>query len=407
MSYICKSLSADRAEIRIDGVIGGDWLNEDPVTAKQFAKDLKALGKPKALDIYINSPGGSVFDGSAIYSQLKRHTAQKTVYVEGIAASIASMIAMAGDEIVIPENAYLMIHRASSVTIGNAADMRKSADVLETLESGIVAAYVAKTGRDAAEINEMMAEETWLTGPEAVALGFADRTTYAIPATACLTPAALTHFKAPPAPIAAMAAPPVTDSVSDSAAQEVPMTDVTDPKNPAPSAEPAPIPESTAASESTSESPSPVPVPVDPSAIAAACARIATACASAGFPQLAAGLIAQQASTDAINASLDSAAKIKAACELAKAPERLNAYLTFGLTVNEVRADLFHLLATRDQATPLNTAPPVPGNPLAEAVAAYRAANPDRQITAAAAEAAVLRDNPKLYDAYLASRKGA
>lgn len=404
MSYTCKSLSADRAEIRIDGEIGGGWFTEDPVTAKQFAKDLKALGKPKALDIYINSPGGSIFDGSAIYNQLKRHTATKTVYVEGLAASIASMIAMAGDEVVIPENAFLMIHRANGFVQGDAGDMRQMADVLEKLESGIVTAYVAKTGRDAAEINEWMADETWLTGPEAVALGFADRTTDAIPATACLTPTALTHFKAPPAPIAALA-PLVSDS--DSATQDVPMTDVTDTESPPPAAESAALPDPVAASEGAIESPAPVSIPVDSAAIAAHCARIAADCASAGFPQLAAGLIAQQAEPAVVADRLSMAAQIKAACALAKLPERLDHYLNSGMTETEARADLFTLLAARDQETPLNAVPPVFTNPLAEAMAAWRAANPKAVSTDAVVMATVLRDNPKLYDAYLASQKGA
>lgn len=406
MSYICKSLSTDRAEIRIDGEIGGGWFSEDQVTAKQFAKDLKALGKPKALDIYINSPGGSVFDGSAIYSQLKRHAAQKTVYVEGIAASIASMIAMAGDEIVIPENAFLMIHRVSGFVQGDAGDMRQMAEVLEKLESGIVAAYVAKTGRDATEINELMADETWMTGPEAVALGFADRTTDAIPATACLTSDAIRHFKTPPAAIIAMATPFLT--LSNSVPVENPMSDPVTEDPPAP-AKSNPILESTTPSEGTSEPAPATAIPVNPAAIATACASIATACASAGFPQLAAGLIAQQAEPAVVADWLNMAAQIKAACDLAKLPERIDHYLNSGMTETEVRADLFTLLAARDQATPMNATPPPPvsTNPLADAVAAYRAANPDRQITAAAAEAAVLCDNPKLYDAYLASRKGA
>jgi ATP-dependent protease ClpP protease subunit len=233
MTIEFKSLTHDRAEIRIDGVIGGGWFDEDPVTAKSFAKNLKALGKPKSLDIYINSPGGSVFDGNAIHEQLKRHTAQKTVYVEGLAASIASVIAMAGDEIVIPENAYLMIHRVSGMVAGDAADMRKTADTLEKIESGIVAVYAAKTGRDAAEINEMMADETWMTGPEAVALGFADRTTDALAATACLTPDVLQHFKTPPVAM-------MTPSVSTP--KDVPMTDEAQLENSPPAAESATVP---------------------------------------------------------------------------------------------------------------------------------------------------------------------
>lgn len=384
-AFSFKALDADRAEIRIDGEIGGGWFDEDPVTAKQFAKNLKALGKPKELAIHINSPGGSVFDGSAIYSQLKRHKARKTVFVEGLAASIASMIAMAGDEVVIPANAFLMIHRASGLAQGDADEMRKTADVLEKLESGIVAAYVEKTGRDADEINELMADETWMTGAEAVAFGFADRTTDAIQATACLTPSALACFKTPPA---ALMTPPLSISEEDCT-----MSD---------EIEAAPL-ESEPAPPVVEVSDSAPPV-LDASSVAAACAATASACATAGFPQLAADLIARQASADVVAARLRMATQIKAACTLAKLPERLDGYLNSGMSDIEVRADLFEHLAARDQEATLKTTPPAKTDWLEEAAAAYRSANPAASL--AAAYAAVMRENPKLYDAWLAS-KGA
>lgn len=236
--YQIKSVAPDRAEVRIDGTIGGGWFDEDPVTAKSFAKELKAAGKVKNLDIYINSPGGSVFDGSAIYSQLKRHTAKKTVYVEGLAASIASMIAMAGDEVVMPDNALMMIHRASGGVLGTANDMRKTADVLEKVESSIIAAYQAKTGRDPEELAEMMADETWMTAQEAVALGFADRTTDPITVTACADAATLRSFKYVPPALRASAPP-----VSSASSQEPAMPDDPIIESPAPAAESDPQPE--------------------------------------------------------------------------------------------------------------------------------------------------------------------
>lgn len=242
--YQIKSVAPDRAEVRIDGTIGGGWFDEDPVTAKSFAKELKAAGKVKNLDIYINSPGGSVFDGSAIYSQLKRHTAKKTVYVEGLAASIASMIAMAGDEVVMPDNALMMIHRASGGVLGTANDMRKTADVLEKVESSIIAAYQAKTGRDPEELAEMMADETWMTAQEAVALGFADRTTDPITVTACADAATLRSFKYVPPALRASAPP-----VSSASSQEPAMPDDPIIESPAPAAESDSQPEREVASD--------------------------------------------------------------------------------------------------------------------------------------------------------------
>lgn len=412
MAYDFKSLSESRAEIRIDGQIGGEWFEEDPVTAQKFAKDLKALGQPTALDIYINSPGGSVFDGSAIYSQLKRHAAKKTVYVEGLAASIASMIAMAGDEVVIPKNAFLMIHRASGAAMGTAADMKKMADVLEKIESGIASAYIAKTGRDAEEIQALMEAETWMNGEEAVALGFADRVTDPVTATACLTPDALRHFKTPPAALTALATPPVSVSVP----QEEPMPDVPDLKNPPSAAEPDALPEPPAAPEPAADSASPAPEPAAPvaaepestgepgaAAVAAAGAAIADACAKAGFPQLASGLIARQAKSEEVAARLAQAKDIQAACALARHPERVDGYLMAGLSVIEARADLFFALAQEDRAQPTDSALPVASDPLRDAVAAYQKEHPNA--SPEIAEAAVLRANPHLYEAYLARAK--
>ena len=123
----------------------------------------------------INSPGGSVFDGVAIYNALKRHDAAITVWIDGIAASIASMIAMAGDEVVMPENAMLMLHDPSGLVVGTAADMRGMAEALDRMKAGMVAAYRDKSGRDDAEIEALMRDETWLSAQEAVALGLADR----------------------------------------------------------------------------------------------------------------------------------------------------------------------------------------------------------------------------------------
>lgn len=165
------------ADIFLYDIIGDSW---DGTTAKQFAKDLKALGDIQTLNIYINSDGGSVVDGTAIYNQLRRHRARKVVTVDGLAASIASVIAMVGDEIRMPKNSRMMIHDAwaAAIIMGTAADFRdtgnKIADILETSTRTILNTYVDRTGTSAEKIRKMMADETWLTAEEAVALGFAD-----------------------------------------------------------------------------------------------------------------------------------------------------------------------------------------------------------------------------------------
>ncbi len=162
-----------RAEILIYEQIG-EGLFSEGLGAKQFAKDLKALGDIDQLDVRINSEGGSVFEGQAIYTQLKNHKATKTVYIDGLAASIASVIAMAGDTIIMPENATMMIHDPWAISMGRAEDMRKSAEALDTIKLGIIAAYRDKSGLPDDEISTLMAEETWMTAEDALERGFVD-----------------------------------------------------------------------------------------------------------------------------------------------------------------------------------------------------------------------------------------
>lgn len=146
----------------------------DEVTPKQFKADLDALGDVSEIKVYINSGGGDVFAGQAIHSMLKRHKAKITVYVDGLAASIASVVAMAGDTVIMPRNAMMMVHDPWTIAIGNAKEFRKLADDLEKIGESIVAAYEAKTGMDRDKIVELLDAETWLTAEEAVEMGFAD-----------------------------------------------------------------------------------------------------------------------------------------------------------------------------------------------------------------------------------------
>ncbi len=168
-----KNKTETSADIYLYDEIGDSWYGES-TSAKGFKKELDKIGDVKILNIYINSPGGSVFDGMAIYNQLKRHKAQKNVYVDGFAASIASVIALAGDKITIPKNAYFMIHQPWSITWGNAAEFRRMADALDTIEDGILNVYEGHSYLSRDRIKKMMEDETWMTGEEAFAYGFAD-----------------------------------------------------------------------------------------------------------------------------------------------------------------------------------------------------------------------------------------
>lgn len=172
--YKVVAKGSDSAEIYVYGVIGTDWFG-DGVSAKQFADDLKALGKVKTIDLRINSEGGSVFDGKAMYSLLNEHPAKIIVHVDGLAASAASFLAMAGDEIEISEGGFIMIHNAYTIAMGDARELRRSAEMLDTVNNTIIDVYAARTKGDRKKITQMMDDETWMTGAEAVENGFADR----------------------------------------------------------------------------------------------------------------------------------------------------------------------------------------------------------------------------------------
>lgn len=145
----------------------GAWDDTDqyPESVKNFLD----ASKGKDLNIYVNSGGGSVFAGMAIYNMLKRHNGFKTVHVDGLAASISSVIALAGDKVIIPSNAYFMIHKPWCGVAGNAKDLREQADILDKIEEGILNVYEdnLKEGIDIEAIREMVNKETWLTGLEA------------------------------------------------------------------------------------------------------------------------------------------------------------------------------------------------------------------------------------------------
>lgn len=163
----------DRAEIFIYGPIGSSFF-EESVSAKQFARDLRGLKDVTAIDLRMNSEGGDVFEGQAIYTLLQDHQAEITVHIDGVAASAASFIAMAGDRIKIAESAFVMIHNAWAVALGDGDEFRRMADLLDNVNGVIRDKYAARTGQNPETVAEMMAAETWMNGPEAVERGFAD-----------------------------------------------------------------------------------------------------------------------------------------------------------------------------------------------------------------------------------------
>ena len=151
-----------------------EGIGEYEVSAKSFAADLKALGDTKEISVRINSPGGNVFDGCTIYNLLKQHEAEVTVHIDGFCASIASVIAMAGDKIIMADNALMMIHDPWSIAVGSADDFRAEADILDKVKQSLLTTYEARTGMSRDEISAMMSDETWLDAEEAKTFGFID-----------------------------------------------------------------------------------------------------------------------------------------------------------------------------------------------------------------------------------------
>ena len=176
-SMTIKNQTESSADLFFYGdIVSETWQSEwyeDDMAPGDVKKFLDQLDGTENINIHINSGGGSVFGGIAIYNMLRRNNAHKTVYVDGLAASIASVIMMAGDEIVMPKNATVMIHKPSAsyfFTTKNADDLRKDAESLDTCQEAIMQTYMTKAKVDKEEIEQKVNDETWLTGEEAAEL---------------------------------------------------------------------------------------------------------------------------------------------------------------------------------------------------------------------------------------------
>lgn len=154
--------------------IGENWWTGEGVTAKRIAAALRSIGNESPVTVNINSPGGDYFEGLAIYNVLRAHEGKVTVRILGVAASAASVIAMAGDTVQIGRAAFLMIHNAWIIAVGNRHDLREAADWIEPFDKVAADIYAARTDMDVEEIEQMLDAESWIGGAEAVDKGFAD-----------------------------------------------------------------------------------------------------------------------------------------------------------------------------------------------------------------------------------------
>jgi ATP-dependent Clp endopeptidase proteolytic subunit ClpP len=363
-----KRWSDFRAQAKGAEIVIYDEIGAFGIPAKAFLDELKALGPVAELTVRINSPGGSVFDGVAIHNALKRHDAAITVWIDGIAASIASMIAMAGDEVVMPENAMLMLHDPCGLVMGTASDMRAMAEALDRMKAGMVAAYRDKSGRDDAEIEALMRDETWLSAQEAVALGLADRVEAPVRMAAHFD---LSRFRNTPPQLAALltSSTPQEDEMSDS--------QKTRPRKPeaveataAGAAATEPSTERIVAAPAQAAEPAPV----------AAGANQATPTAPVAAAQTTAQVIDLDAvRADERRATLAYVAEVHELCALADRGDLAASFVAKATPVAQIRRALLEGRAAEDEATAIRSqvrpALVEPAQPAIDTAAIYAARN--------------------------------
>lgn len=172
--YSLEKTSDTEANLYIYGdIVTYRWDDED-VSANSLKNELEELGDVSKINVHINSSGGSTFQGLAIHNLLKQHKAQINIYIDGIAASSASIIAMAGDKIYMPRTSLMMIHNCWTFAIGNAEELRKTADDMDKIAEAYKSAYMSKVNITREKLEELLADETYLTAEECVDMGFAD-----------------------------------------------------------------------------------------------------------------------------------------------------------------------------------------------------------------------------------------
>ena len=312
------NLKADAGKTPVLSIF--DDIGAYGVSAKSFLNDLRTVTTDE-VDVEINSPGGDVFAGLAIYNGLRASGKKINVKVLGLAASAASLVAMAGDTIEMPENAFMMIHNPWGFAMGGADEMRNTADVLDKIGTGLVSTYAKRTGKTDQEITALLDAETWMTAQEAVDAGFATSVT-----TALAVKASYSEDRLPEnVRLAFKAQAPTTD---DSAPAE-------------------------AAGEILEAVEAPAPVFGETLA-----AQVQTIADAAGLGQYAAMWGADPAlrNTEQVTARAELAREVQALCVLAKRPEMADKFIKAATPLQDVRADIFAALEADYEH--VDTAPP-------------------------------------------------
>ncbi|WP_404935750.1 head maturation protease, ClpP-related [Paraburkholderia fungorum] len=330
------------AEIRIYDEIGF-WGTD----AKTFIAQLDTAAAGAAeLIVAVNSPGGDVFDAFAIYNALRRYAGKVTARVDGVAASAAGLVVMAGDQVVMPENAMLMIHNPWTIALGTAADLRSTADMMDKARDGILAAYRRKSGQTDDELTAMMDAETWLTALEAQSLGFCDVIEEPVRLAASTNAAGLlARFRNSPEPVQAL-----VETGSDAPSPTAPGGDDPPVNDPPAENPPAPAP----------QDPETVVVREEPGVLAA---HVFNTCRTANLSMCAESIMTLTALKDrpTIDAAIRNATDIAGLCLAAKLPELTAQFVGDGLDSDQVRARLFDRV-TQAQPRVNNRQQPVDGN---------------------------------------------
>lgn len=333
--FTIKAQADDTAEITIFDSIGASWDGEG-VTAKAFIDQLKSLTATK-ITLLVNSPGGSVFDGLAIYNALLATKAEVTAKVMGVAASAASFIVMAAKKIVMPENSFMMIHNPSTYAFGNAADMREAADWLDKIGDTLANVYATRSGKSLDEIKALLAEDTWFTAQEAKDMGLADEVDAAFAATACF--------------------------------------------------EVDKLPENVRKAFASATPPKPVPpkAPDQAPPLSAAIARLAR---EHSLPELGARLAVDPTIVDVsqVQAAFELAVEVKALGDVAGLPDQAKNLVLDRVPLTEARAQLCEVLAAQDRERHVDTTPPAGSSdpkpkPVIDVSAIYAKANAHNPLT--------------------------
>lgn len=339
--YSFTMLANKRAKIELYDQLGPRWAGM--IDARMIAQSLRDAGPVESIELRINSPGGSAFEGLAIANILKDHPAQVDVVVDGVAGSAATLPMMAGDTRRVPKNALVFIHEAMTYASGNKAQLLKLIAALDAVNKAGIALYASKTKKTEAELATMMRDETWMTGDEALAAGFATTTGDDLPADKVPVKQ---QFSSPQLSIDAELLPEIAALLQSVPTLEPTMATTPSPAAPASPAPTAPAAPATPAAPAVNQTADPA-TPAAPAVPATPAAPVLEAkpITMADLQQ-----VAQQAAQQAVTGERNRSNDVVAMCAKAGCPEKAAEFISAGKSTEEIRQTLFDVMCERNQA---------------------------------------------------------